>query len=95
MNDWLRVTAIGGDDYECRMTVLKADDTTITITRPLASPLDGRVELEDHHPPMVVRRAGNIRTIRRVGRMAARRGFGTYRLLALPELARQPPAVGC
>lgn len=34
MNDWLRVTAIGGDDYECRMTVLKADDTTITITRP-------------------------------------------------------------
>ena len=31
MNDWLRVTAIGGDDYECRMTVLKADDTTITI----------------------------------------------------------------
>lgn len=24
----------GGDDYECRMTVLKADDTTITITRP-------------------------------------------------------------
>lgn len=32
MNDWLRVTAIGGDDYECRMTVLKADDTTITIT---------------------------------------------------------------
>lgn len=34
MNDWLRVTAIGGDDYECRMAVLKADDTTITITRP-------------------------------------------------------------
>lgn len=34
MNDWLRVTAIGGDDYECRMTVLKADDTTITVTRP-------------------------------------------------------------
>lgn len=34
MNDWLRVTAIGGDDYECRMTVLKTDDTTITITRP-------------------------------------------------------------
>ena len=31
MNDWLRVTAIGGDDYECRMTVLKADDTTITV----------------------------------------------------------------
>lgn len=20
MNDWLRVTAIGGDDYECRLT---------------------------------------------------------------------------
>lgn len=34
MNDWLRVTAIGGDDYECRMTVRKADDTTITVTRP-------------------------------------------------------------
>lgn len=34
MNDWLRVTAIGGDDHECHMTVLKADDTTITITRP-------------------------------------------------------------
>lgn len=33
MNDWLRVTAIGGDDYECRMTVRKADDTTITVTR--------------------------------------------------------------
>lgn len=34
MNDWLRVTAIGGDDYECRMTIRKADDTTITVTRP-------------------------------------------------------------
>lgn len=34
MNDWLRITAIGGDDYECRMTVRKADDTTITVTRP-------------------------------------------------------------
>lgn len=34
MNDWLRVTSIGGDDYECRMTILKADDTTITVTRP-------------------------------------------------------------
>lgn len=34
MNDWLRVIAIGGDDYECRMTVRKADDTTITVTRP-------------------------------------------------------------
>lgn len=95
MNDWLRVTAIGGDDYECRMTVRKADDTTITVTRPWASPLDGRLGLEDHHPPMVVRRAGNVRTIRRVGRMAPRRGCGTHRLLAVPELARQPTAVGC
>ena len=34
MNDWLRVTTIGGGDYECRMTILKTDDTTITITRP-------------------------------------------------------------
>lgn len=34
---------------------------------PLASPLDGRLGLEDHHPPMAVRRAGNIRTIRRIG----------------------------
>ena len=34
MNDWLRVMAIDGDDYECRMTILKADDTTITVTRP-------------------------------------------------------------
>lgn len=34
VSDWLRVTAINGDDYECHMTVLKADDTTITITRP-------------------------------------------------------------
>lgn len=34
MNDWLRVTTIGGDDYECRMTILKTDDTTITVTRP-------------------------------------------------------------
>lgn len=33
-DDWLRVTAIGGDDYECRMTILKADDTTVTVTRP-------------------------------------------------------------
>ena len=32
--DWLRVMAIGGDDYECHMTILKADDTTITVTRP-------------------------------------------------------------
>lgn len=34
MNDWLRVTAIGGGDYECRMTILKTDGTTITVTRP-------------------------------------------------------------
>lgn len=34
MNDWLRVTTIGGGDYECRMTILKTDDTTITVTRP-------------------------------------------------------------
>ena len=34
MNNWLRVTAIDGSDYECRMTILKADDTTITVTRP-------------------------------------------------------------
>lgn len=34
MNDWLRVKTIGGDDYECRMTILKTDDTTITVTRP-------------------------------------------------------------
>lgn len=34
MTDWLRVTTINGDDYECHMTVLKADDTTITVTRP-------------------------------------------------------------
>lgn len=34
MNDWLRVMAIGGDDYECRMIVLKADGRTITVTRP-------------------------------------------------------------
>lgn len=53
MNDWLRVTAIGGDDYECRMTVRKADDTTITVTRPWH-------QLEDHHSPMAVRRAGNV-----------------------------------
>ena len=33
-DDWLRVTFIGGDDYECRMTILKVDDTTITVTRP-------------------------------------------------------------
>ena len=33
-DDWLRVTFIGGDDYECRMTILKADDTTVTVTRP-------------------------------------------------------------
>lgn len=33
----------------------------------LASPLDGRLGLEDHHSPMVVRRAGNIRAIRRIG----------------------------
>lgn len=32
--DWLRVMSIGGDDYECRMTILKADDTTIIVTRP-------------------------------------------------------------
>lgn len=32
--DWLRVMAIDGDDYECRMTVLKADDKIITVTRP-------------------------------------------------------------
>ena len=34
MTDWLRVTTISGDDYECRMTILKADDTTVTVTRP-------------------------------------------------------------
>lgn len=95
MNDWLRVTAIGGDDYECRMTVLKADDTTITVTRPWHHHWTDGWDWKDHHPPMVVQRAGNVRTIRRIGRMAARRGCGTYRLLALPELARQPPAVGC
>lgn len=34
MSNWLRVMAIGGNDYECRMTIRKADDTTLTITRP-------------------------------------------------------------
>lgn len=33
-DDWLRVMTISGDDYECRMTILKADDTVITVTRP-------------------------------------------------------------
>lgn len=32
--DWLRVTSIGGGDYECHMTVLKASGTIVTVTRP-------------------------------------------------------------
>lgn len=32
--DWLRVTSIGGDDYGCHMTILKASGTIVTVTRP-------------------------------------------------------------
>lgn len=67
MNDWLRVTTIGGGDYECRMTILKNGRYDHYHYSSLASPLDGRLGLEDHHSPMVVRRAGNIRAIRRIG----------------------------
>lgn len=30
-DDWLRVMSIGGDDYECRMTILKADSSSSAV----------------------------------------------------------------